>query len=156
MKLASITIVAFSLASFAAAQTPADKPSVRHIIGLDNVKRNATGSLTVEDGMLAFKAAKAGNNVPVSSIDDVFIGTETTQPTSKTARVVKTAAIAAPYESGRALTILLRTKVDVLTISYHDSDGALHGAIFALPVGQAEPMRAQLIQAGAHVTPQEK
>ena len=93
--------------------------------------------------------------MPVSSIDDIFIGTETTQSGGKTGRVVKTAAIAAPFESGKALTILMRTKVDILTVSFHDPDGAVHGAIFALPIGQAEPMRAQLIQAGAHASPAE-
>jgi hypothetical protein len=46
----------------------------------------------------------------------------------------------------------MRTKVDILTIAYHDPDGAVHGAIFALPKGQAEPLRAQLVQAGAHST----
>ncbi len=48
---------------------------------------------------------------------------------------------------------MMRTKVDILTVAFHDSDGAMHGAIFALPKGQAEPMRAQLIQAGAHASP---
>jgi hypothetical protein len=32
----------------------------------------------------------------------------------------------------------------------------MHGAIFALPIGQAEQMRAQLIQAGAHASPAEE
>ena len=161
MKLTPALIVAWSVASFAPAQTSTSSPApvnpnVRHIIGLDSAKRNATGKLTVQDGILEFKTGTVGDKVPVSSIDDVFIGTETTQAGGKTGRVIKTAAIAAPYESGRALTILMRTKVDILTISFHDPDGALHGAIFALPIGQAEPMRAQLIQAGAHVSPAEK
>jgi hypothetical protein len=40
--------------------------------------------------------------------------------------------------------------VDILTVSFHDPSGALHGAILELPIGQAAPLRAQLIQAGAH------
>ena len=64
--------------------------------------------------------------------------------------MVKTVAMAAPYESGKALTILMRTKVDILTVAFHDPEGGLHGAIFALPIGQADLMRMQLIQAGAH------
>ena len=83
------------------------------------------------------------------------VGTETTQSGGKTGRVVKTAAIAAPYESGKVLTIMMRTKVDILTVSFHDADGGLHGAIFALPIGQASVMRTQLTQAGAHATPEE-
>ena len=99
---------------------------------------------------MRFQAGKAVSEVPVSSIDDIFIGAETTQSGGKTGRVVKTAAIAAPFESGKALTILMRTKVDILTVAFHGSDGAVHGAIFALPKGQGEPMRQQLVQAGAH------
>lgn len=161
MKLKSIVILALSAAGFAPAQTPpgpaADaNPNVRHIIGLDSIKRNAAGKLTIQDGVLEFKTGKAENKMPVSSIDDVFMGTETTQAGGKKGRALKTAAIAAPYESGRALTILMRTKVDILTVSFHDADGARHGAIFALPLGQAEPMREKLIQAGAHASPAEK
>lgn len=135
---------------------PAAGVSVRYIIGLDNIKRDTTGKLLVEEGALRFKSAKAENSTPISSIDDIFIGTETTQSGGKTGRIVKTAAIAAPFESGKALTILMRTKVDILTVSFRDSDGGLHGAIFALPLTQASQMRTQLIQAGAHASPEEK
>lgn len=145
-----------SAASIAPAQTPAANPNVRHVIGLDGVKLNATGKLTVHDGALEFKTSTGETKVPVASVDDVFIGTETTQGGGKTGKVIKAASHAAPYDSGAAVTILLRTKVDILTVSFHDPDGALRGAIFALPIGQAEPMRAQLIQAGAHVGAGEK
>jgi hypothetical protein len=50
----------------------------------------------------------------------------------------------------------MRTKVDILTVSFHDPGGAMHGAIFALPIGQAEQMRGQMIQAGAHASPLEE
>lgn len=170
MKLITPLIVALSVAACAAAQTStsasgapatpapaaAANPNVRHIIGLDTIKRNAAGKLTVQDGALEFKAGSAGSNVPVSAIDGIFVGTETTQSGGKTGQAVKTAAIAAPYGSGAALTILMRTKVDILTVSFHDPEGAVHAAIFALPIGQAEPMRTQLVQAGAHVGPPEK
>ncbi len=140
MKLTPAVIVLLSVASLTPAQTSTSSPvpanpNVRHIIGLDTAKRNTAGKLTVQNGILEFNTGAAGDKVPVSSIDDVFIGTETTQAGGKTGRVIKTAAIAAPYESGRALTILMRTKVDILTVSFHDPDGALHGAIFALPIG---------------------
>ena len=160
MKLAAISLIALAAAAWA--QTPASAsnttppPKVRHIIGLDAVKGNASGTLTIRDGMLRFQAGKAQSDVPVSSIDDLFVGAETTQGGGKTGRVIKTAAIAAPFESGKALTILMRTKVDILTVAFHDSDHAVHGAIFALPKGQGEAMRAQLIQAGAHASPEEK
>jgi hypothetical protein len=161
MKLTITSILALSAISYMSAQTPSSSAlpptatssaKVRHVIGLDTVKRNATGTLTVQNGDLLFDTGKSEQRVPVTSIDDIFIGTETTQSGGKTGRVVKTAAIAAPYESGKALTILMRTKVDILTVAFHDPQGAVHGAIFALPIGQAEPMRTQLIQGGAHVS----
>jgi hypothetical protein len=152
---ASISVLAFAGSVLAQPAAPETNPNVRHVIGLDTIKRNATGKLTVQDGALRFKTGKNETTVPVASINDIFVGTETTQSGGKTGRVVKTAAIAAPYESGRVLTILMRTKVDILTVSFHDPDGALHGAIFALPIGQASVMRTQLTQAGAHATPEE-
>ena len=129
---------------------------VRYIVGLDDIKADTSGQLTLQDGGLRFATGKAETKVPISSIDDIFLGAETTQSGGKAGRVVKTAAIAAPFESGKALTILMRTKVDILTVAFHDPDGAVHGAIFALPKGQGEPMRTQLVQAGAHVSPAPK
>ena len=130
---------------------------VRLVIGLDAAKRNLMGDLTVHDGALEFKTGKPGqevvSKVAASSVDDVFIGTESTQVRGKTATVAKVASYGAPFETGRALPLLMRNKVDILTLSYHDSDGSLHGAIFALPIGQAEGMREQLVKAGAHASP---
>jgi hypothetical protein len=167
LKLKTALIVAsgaafLSAACLASAQTPASgtpgaatdaNPNVRHVIGLATAKKNASGKLTVQSGVLEFKTSTVDDKVLVSSIEDVFIGTEVTQAGGKKGRAVKVAAIAAPYETGRALPILMRTKVDILTVSFHDAGGALHGAIFALPIGQAGPVREQLIQAGAHASP---
>jgi hypothetical protein len=157
VKLTTATIITLAAAGLVWAQpaATAPNPNVRHVIGLDTIKRDATGKLTVQDGTLRFTTGKAETSIPVASISDIFVGTETTQSGGKTGRVVKTAAIAAPYEGGKVLTIMMRTKVDILTVSFHDPDGALHGAIFALPIGQASVMRTQLTQAGAHAIPEE-
>ncbi len=162
MKLTIALMVA--AASLAPAQGPLPNGKfpggdnrVRLVIGLDAAKRNLMGALTVHDGVLEFKTGKAGqetvSKVTASSVDDVFIGTESTQVRGKTATVARTASYAAPFETGRALPLLMRNKVDVLTVSYHDSDGSLHGAIFALPIGTAEGRRDQLVKAGAHASP---
>jgi hypothetical protein len=150
VKLNVSFIVLLSASHVALAQTANANSNVRHVIGLDTVKRNATGKLTLQNSALQFDAGKTVAHVPVSLIDDIFVGTETTQGGGKTGRVVKTASMAAPYESGKALSLLMRTKVDILTVAFRDTGGALHAAIFALPKGEAEPMRAQLTQAGAH------
>jgi hypothetical protein len=165
MKPTVALIVTLSAATLAMGQTPisGDKfpgadHRVRHVIGLDEkTKKNAMGSLTIHDGALEFKSGNPGqevvSQVPVSSVEDVFIGTESTQTRGKSAKVVKTAGYAAPYGTGRSLSLLMRDKVDILTVSFHDRDGSLHGAIFALPLGQAEGVRTQLVQAGAHASP---
>jgi hypothetical protein len=101
---------------------------------------------------LQFQAGTKNAKVPIASIEDISIGTETTQAGGKAGTVAKTAAMAAPYDSGAALSILLRTNVDVLTVSYRDSGGGLRYAILALPKGEAEQQRTQLITAGAHVS----
>jgi hypothetical protein len=137
-------------AAAALAQQPDQPPNVRHVIGLDTVKRNANGHLTIQNGVMQFTAKKTEARVPASSIEDVFVGTETTQSGGTAGRVVKTAAMAAPFGSGKALTLLMRTKVDIITVVFRGADGGVHGAIFALPKGQAESTRAQLVAAGAH------
>lgn len=140
-------------AAAAPAQTPDQKPVVRHLIGLEDIKRNASGQLTVQSGALDFKGKHIDGQIPVSTIDDIFIGAETTQGHGTAGKVLKTASMAAPYGTGRMMTLVLRTKVDVLTVSYHTTTGALHGAIFTLPKGQAEIVRDELLKAGAHASP---
>jgi hypothetical protein len=134
----------------ALAQQPGPNPFVRHLIGLENIKSNATGKLSVQNSALEFKDKKADAQVPVSDIDDIFTGSEIGQSGGRTGQLAK---VAAPYGSGRVLSLLLRNKVDILTVSYHSADGGLHGAIFALPKGQASRVREELIHAGAHASP---
>jgi hypothetical protein len=153
VNLSVLATIAFASAVCGLAQSEQDKAGARHVIGLENVGRNSAGRLAIVDGGLQFQDGKTKASLPVASIDDIAIGTETTQAGGKAGTAAKTAAMAAPYDSGAALSILLRTNVDVLTVSSRDSGGGLHYTILALPKGQAEPQRAQLITAGAHVLP---
>jgi hypothetical protein len=57
----------------------------------------------------------------------------------------------APYGAGRFLG-LFRNKLDTLTLQYRDADGGLHGAIFLLAVGQADPLKKLLVDQGAHTS----
>jgi len=153
VNLSVLAAIVFGSAVCGLAQPEQDKAGARHVIGLENVRRNSAGRLTIVDGTLQFQDGKTKASLPVASIDDIAIGTETTQAGGKAGTAAKTAAIAAPYDSGAALSILLRTNVDVFTVSNRDSGGGLHYTILALPKGQAEPQRAKLITAGAHVLP---
>ena len=138
------------------AQTPDPHAGipVRHVIGLGDIKHNARGNITVQNGEMQFQSKTGVAKVPAASIEDIQIGSEMTQGGGTAGRVAKTGAIAAPYGSGAGLTVLLRTRVDMLTVVYHDPEGGLHGAIFGLPKGQAELIKTQLVAQGAHAKEQ--
>jgi hypothetical protein len=81
------------------------KVNARHVVGLENIKRNRSGSLIILDGELRFQAGKMNANLPLASIDDISVGTEITRAGGRAGTVAKTAAVAAPYHSGAALSI---------------------------------------------------
>lgn len=118
------------------------------LTGLPGVKDNAKGRLTVENGKLIFSYGKKSSDVSAATIDDVVTGEDTQAAVGKT---ISTLSMAAPYGSGRFLA-LFRTKFDTLTLRYRDENGALHGVIFALPAGGAEPIKKELLAQGAHTT----
>jgi hypothetical protein len=124
---------------------------VRHVVGMQSVKRDATGLLLIENKELHFDAGRSRGAIPISSIEDVYVGAEITEGGGKLGELARGAAMAAPYDSGAALTLLMIQKVDVLTVTYRDSDNGLHAAIFALPKNHADLFRADLINNGAHV-----
>jgi hypothetical protein len=147
------------LALFAVTTTHAQKKQdttigtlhVRHIVGMQHVGHDASGLLLIKSKELHFDAGKSRGIIPITSIEDIYIGTETTQAGGKLGQVAKGAAMAAPYDSGAALTLLMIQKVDVLTITYRDSDNGLHAAIFALPKNHADQFRADLVSNGSHI-----
>lgn len=153
-RITIFTLLAILAAPFICAQKTQDTGEgtfhVRHVVGMQEVKRDATGLLLIESGALHFDAGRSRGAIPISAIEDIYIGTETTQAGGKLGQVAKGAAMAAPYDSGAALTLLMIQKVDVLTITYRDSDNGLHAAIFAVPKNRAEQFRADLIGNGAH------
>jgi hypothetical protein len=134
------------------AQEPALKGmplKVRCLMGLENIKRNARGTLAIQNDAMQFTAGQAVAKVPVKSIDDIFSGEETTQSGGAVGVITK---VALPYGGGRALSLLLRTKIDILTLTYRDDNGAFHGVILTLPKGQGAQVRSQLVAGGAHAT----
>ena len=153
LAIATLPALAAQTSSATAPAADGSVAKVRCLIGMDDVKSQASGKLSVQSGALVFDTGKAQAKIPVSSIDDIYLGSESTQSGGKAGRVVKTAAIAAPFETGKVLSLLMLTKVDVLTIQYRDPNGGVHGAILATPKGQAAGVRTQLIAAGAHASP---
>jgi hypothetical protein len=120
---------------------------VRCLMGLETVKRNASGMLILQEEALQFTAGQAKARVAVKSIDDIFSGAEVTQSGGTVGRLTK---MAVPYGGGRALSLLLRLKIDILTLTYRDDNGGFHGVILTMPKGQGTLVRAQLVAGGAH------
>lgn len=128
------------------AQTPT--PGVQ-VIGIVGVKENTKGTLSLVNGALRFSHAKGNADVTAASIEDVVTGRDSQRVIGGTLGTV--AQIAAPFGTGRILS-LFRTKLDTLTIKYRDAEGGLHGAIFTVPLGKAEPIKQELIARGAQTT----
>lgn len=120
--------------------------SVTHVMGFESVKRNAKGKLTVKDGKLNFDKTA----VDISSITDVFAGSESRQVGGAPLTIVK---IAAPFGAGRVLSLFAHQQVDNITVEYTDANGGLHGAIFLMPKGRASAFKQELVSAGAHASP---
>ena len=151
MTLRLLSKVALTSALLTAIPAFAAEPvAVLHLVGIESMKLNEKAKLTVDNGSLHLKAGKAVNDVKASSIEDIYTGSEATQAGGRAGTAAKTGAIAAPYGTGAALSLILYTKVDMLTIVYRGSEGELHSALFAVPKGQAETIKAQLVSAGAH------
>lgn len=130
------------------AELPKAPTKATLVTGLPGLKDNSNGSLTVEKGNLHFVHSKNAADIPVPSIIDLVTGGDSQRVIRGTAGTV---SMFGPYGSGRFLS-LFRSKVDTLTLQYRDTDGGLHGAIFTMAAGQAEPLKQQLLAEGAHTT----
>jgi len=121
-----------------------------HVLGLENVKRGAKGKLTIVGSTLRFEVGTSTADVSIPSIQDVFTGQESRQLVGGKKSVV--AEVAMPFESNRLLSLVGSQKVDVLTLEYQDSNGALHGVVFTLPKGQSPAVKRRLVELGAPVS----
>jgi hypothetical protein len=136
-------------ADTANASTAASGIRAMHVLGLEGVKRNVHGTLTAQPSGLIF-AAKAGRGtVAIASVQDVFTGQESRQTGGKALTVIK---MGVPYGGGHVLSLFSHEKVDSLTVEYRDANGALHGVIFTMPLGQAAVLKKQLVDLGAHAS----
>jgi len=152
MRMAVFTLgVLCSAASPCLAQQPAATAAgskVVQITGLTGVKAHTKGILTVESGNLQFANSKSKVSVPLQSVEDIVTDNDSQRVFRGT---LGTMTMFAPYGSGRFLS-LFRSKEDTLTIQYRDADGALHGAIFTMGVGKADPLKKEMVSQGAHTT----
>jgi hypothetical protein len=131
-------------------QTPITQTPIKtvELVGLAGIKDNTQGILTIGDGKLHFAHAKKTAEIAANAMEDVITGAESQRVVRGT---VGTLSMFGPYGSGRFLS-LFRSNLDSLTIEYRDADGGLHGAVFGVPVGQAESIKKELVAEGAHTS----
>jgi hypothetical protein len=154
MNMTRIAVLPILVLLISATVTQAGEPTSTfsteavQVIGFGDVPDNTKGTLELTDGSLHFTSSKASFAIVANTIQDVVTGDDTQRAIRGP---VGTISQFGPYGSGRALS-LLRTKIDTFTIEYRDSDGALHGAIFTMPVGKADPLKEELLSQGAQTS----
>ena len=150
--LLAMAVIALSAAAGAQSsakpqsQAADSAPHVNHVLGLEDVKHNAKGKLTVNASGLDFQGAASHAQVPIASIEDIFTGEDSHQTGGKLLTVAK---MGVPYGGGRFLSLFTHGKFDSLTVEYRDENGGLHGALFTMPVGEASDIKNQLVAQGA-------
>jgi hypothetical protein len=126
---------------------------VVHVIGLEGIKQNSKGELAIQNGTLDFQSTgtpeKTHGQIKIASIEDIFTGQDSRQVGGTPLNVVK---LAAPFGSGRALSLFAHQKIDNLTVEYRDENNGFHGVIFLMSKGQAELAKKELIAQGAHAS----
>ena len=96
--------------------------------------------------MLQFEQRdKPAAQVSTASILDLFLGEESKQIGGLPMKVGKAAA---PYGSGRVVSLFAHKKYDTVTLEYADSEGGVHGAIFQLEKGQGKLLKDELLARG--------
>ena len=150
MQIATMTLL--GMVGFTALPTVAQQQAagtkVVQFMGLEGVKGKSSGRLTLEGGNLQFTSTDAKASVPLHSIEDVVTGNDSQRVFRGT---FGTLTMFAPYGGGRFLG-LFRSKIDTLSIQYRDADGGLHGAIFTMATGKADPLKKEMVAQGAHTS----
>ncbi len=140
-----------NLGAFAQSTAPPVKNApfsvqVTHLLGLTNTKHNCNGTLSIQGDVLQFEQKdKPAAQVSTASIRDLFLGEESKQVGGLPMKVGKAAA---PYGSGRVVSLFAHKKYDTVTLEYADSEGGIHGAIFQLEKGQGKLLKDELLARG--------
>ena len=109
-------------------------PKVQHAYGLPESKPKAKGTLTIDSTGFTFSSKASQYAIPWSSAIALSNGTERVELWGTTGRIVR---MMIPDGGGLAAAGVMHHKVNELTIEFHDSRGAYHGAVFLLPGSDA-------------------
>jgi hypothetical protein len=122
---------------------------VTHILGLEGVANNASGTLSIQKDALQFhKDPGLTAQISLGSITDVSVGEQDRQVGGVPMALGEAAT---PFGGGRVISLFSHKKYDTLTVEYLDSKGGLHGVIFRLGKGSAQALKKALVADGAHL-----
>ena len=112
---------------------------VTHVLGFEDVRRNVTGDLSIQDDALRFQRdGSPASQVTITSIQNIFLGEQDKQVGGVPMMLGKAAL---PYSGGRVVSLFSHKKYDSLTIEYRDSSGGFHGAIFRVAKGTGRDLQ---------------
>lgn len=127
---------------------------VTHILGFEDVGRNANGELSIDGDNLNFRQGGGpATRVQITSIRNISIGEQDKQVGGKPMMLGKAAV---PFGGGRVVSLFSHKKYDSLAIDYIDSQGGFHGSVFRLAKGQGPTVRDALIAHGARIDESER
>jgi hypothetical protein len=122
---------------------------VTHVLGFEDVQRNVSGELSINDDVLRFlRDQSPAAQVSISSIQNISLGEQDKQVGGVPMMMGKAAV---PFGGGRMVSLFSHKKYDSLTLESVDSSGGFHGAIFRLAKGQGETFKNALIAHGTHI-----
>src|SRR5260221_1066798 len=106
---------------------------VKHVLGFEGVKRNASGEFSIQGDDLSFQQkGKPAAQVSITSIHNISLGSEDNQVGGVPMMLGKTAV---PFGGGRVVSLFSHKKYDTLAIEYLDSNGGFQCALFPLAQG---------------------
>jgi len=136
-------------------QTPANNSiasapiRVTHVIGLENIKRNLKGELSIDGESLRFQRGQSPSAaVTLNSIQNISLGEQDKQVGGVPMMLGKAAV---PFGGGRVVSLFSHKKYDSVAIEYSDSTGGFHGIIFRMAKGQGETLKNGLMEHGTRI-----
>jgi hypothetical protein len=119
-----------------------DQPNAIHVAGLNEVKANVSGDLTLGATALTFSNKTVTTSIPRERIVNAFTGDQRTEPWGTTGKIARKVI---PYGGGAALGAVTNRKVDLLTVEYRDIHDGYHGVVFVLPLQKAAAVRDRIL-----------
>jgi hypothetical protein len=150
--LAFLTFLALSIAA-ANSQTQPQRSApglpvhVTHVLGFENVPRNARGDLLIEGDDLRFQRNGSSTaQISLGSIRSIFVGGEDRQVGGMPLTLGKAAV---PFGGGRVVSLFSHKKYDSVALEYRDANGGQHAAIFRFSEREGEIFKMDLVARGA-------